>query len=83
MGFVGYFCRIKLNGAWNVKNLNGSIAIQGNVPGEIHTDVMRVGILSDPYYRYNDFESYFFLVFYSIDMNGLVEILGHIHVKLK
>ena len=24
---------------------------------------MRVGILGDPYYRYNDFESYFFLVF--------------------
>ena len=55
LGF-GHFFRLDLNGVWNVKNLNGSIAISGHVPGEVHTDLMRVGILGDPYYRYNDFE---------------------------
>ena len=42
-----------------MKNLNGSISIEGNVPGEVHTDLMRVGILGDPHYRYNDFEYVF------------------------
>ena len=53
--FVVVTYRLNLNGPWNVKNLNGSISIEGNVPGEVHTDLMRVGILGDPYYRYNDF----------------------------
>ena len=38
-----------------MKNGNGSISINGRVPGEIHTDLMRAGILGDPYYRFNDF----------------------------
>ena len=47
--------RLSLNGAWEVTNANGSIVIQGNVPGEVHTDLMRAGMLGDPHYRYNDF----------------------------
>ena len=45
---------------WQVKNANGSIAIDGIVPGEVHTDLMRAGILGDPYYRFNDFASFLF-----------------------
>ena len=53
---VVFISRLNLNGPWSVKNLNGSVSVVGNVPGEIHTDLMRAGILGDPYYRYNDFE---------------------------
>ena len=48
--------RVDLNGAWDVRNSNGTISIVGNVPGEVHTDLMRAGILGNLYYRYNDFE---------------------------
>lgn len=55
MRFPSSSVRLSLNGVWQVKNANGSIAIDGNVPGEVHTDLMRAGILGDPYYRFNDF----------------------------
>ena len=68
---------------WNVKNLNGSIAISGHVPGEVHTDLMRVGILGDPYYRYNDFEYDFLANLSLVDTNGSEEILGLIRAPSK
>ncbi|XP_063965310.1 beta-mannosidase-like isoform X1 [Lytechinus pictus] len=43
-----------LNGQWKLTNSNGSISIPGQVPGSVHTDLISSGILSDPYYRFND-----------------------------
>ncbi|KAL4228976.1 hypothetical protein ACF0H5_012016 [Mactra antiquata] len=31
-----------------------STSIPANVPGDVHTALMKAGILEDPYYRYND-----------------------------
>eukprot|EP00057_Strongylocentrotus_purpuratus_P006506 XP_011660980.1 PREDICTED: beta-mannosidase isoform X2 [Strongylocentrotus purpuratus] len=43
-----------LNGQWKVTNANGSVSIPGQVPGSVHTALISAGILSDPYYRFND-----------------------------
>jgi beta-mannosidase len=45
---------VDLGGTWQVHNANGSVKLTGQVPGTIHTDLQRAGIISDPYYRYND-----------------------------
>lgn len=44
---------------------------------------MRVGILGDPYYRYNDFEYLVYYTLYTLGLNGLVEIDGLIRVTLQ
>jgi beta-mannosidase len=35
-------------------NSNKSISIGATVPGNIWTDLMRAGVIGDPYWRYND-----------------------------
>ncbi|TPX41019.1 hypothetical protein SeLEV6574_g06287 [Synchytrium endobioticum] len=45
---------INLDGtSWTASNRNGSIAVPAEVPGEIHTDLMRARIIDDPYVRDN------------------------------
>lgn len=39
-----------LGGAmWTVTNVNGSVAIPATVPGQVHLDLLRAGIIRDPY----------------------------------
>jgi len=46
---------INLNGTWKVSNSNNSIVVSALVPGNVHMDLLRAGIITeDPYYRYND-----------------------------
>ncbi|CAM9099598.1 unnamed protein product [Ectocarpus fasciculatus] len=41
--------------SWTLRNCDGSISIPGNVPGEVHTDLMKADIIADdPLYRYNE-----------------------------
>ncbi|XP_022688923.1 beta-mannosidase-like isoform X1 [Varroa jacobsoni] len=39
---------------WKVTNANRSISISARVPGGIYSDLHRAGIISEPYYRFND-----------------------------
>eukprot|EP00494_Astrolonche_serrata_P032186 UN32455 len=39
---------------WSVINANKTIHINATVPGDIHSDLMKAGILGDPFYRFND-----------------------------
>lgn len=43
-----------LNGAWNVRDAEGDYSFQGLVPGVIQYDLLRLGLLPDPYYRLNE-----------------------------
>jgi len=45
---------LDLGGTWQLHNANGSIKADGQVPGEVFTDLMAAKVLGDPYYRYND-----------------------------
>ncbi|XP_003737413.1 beta-mannosidase [Galendromus occidentalis] len=53
VGTLGH--SISLSGpSWKVSNTNGSISIPAKVPGGVYSDLQRAGIISDPYYRFND-----------------------------
>uniref|UniRef100_A0A6J0UK86 Beta-mannosidase n=1 Tax=Pogona vitticeps TaxID=103695 RepID=A0A6J0UK86_9SAUR len=43
-----------LRGRWQVSNGNGSLVLDGEVPGCIHTALLQGGLIQDPYYRFND-----------------------------
>lgn len=45
---------IPLNGKWYVTNNNGTLSLQGIIPGQIHLDLLRENIISEPYRGYND-----------------------------
>ena len=50
-GYVQY----SLDGEdWTVRNVNGSIVVPSSVPGVIHLDLLRAGLISEPYYRFNE-----------------------------
>ena len=38
---------------WTVTNSNGSIVIPATVPGQIHTDLLKAGEISEPFYGFN------------------------------
>lgn len=39
---------------WRVRNSNGSIELSAQVPGHVHTDLLRAGKIRDPFYRFQD-----------------------------
>ncbi|CAI5784588.1 beta-mannosidase isoform X1 [Podarcis lilfordi] len=43
-----------LQGSWRLSNGNGSLVLGGDVPGCVHTALLRHGLIQDPYYRFND-----------------------------
>ena len=45
---------IPLNGKWSVSNNNGSLSFQGIIPGQIHLDLLRENIITEPYRGFND-----------------------------
>jgi len=45
---------LDLGGTWQLHNANGSVKAEGQVPGEVFTDLMVAKVLGDPYYRFND-----------------------------
>jgi len=51
-------CRtLDLGGTWQLHNAAGNVSTTATVPGEVHTDLLRAGVLlQDPYFRYNDIE---------------------------
>lgn len=43
--------------AWHVTNSNGSVQVPAHVPGHVHIDLGRAGVLhGDPLYRFNELE---------------------------
>ncbi|KAG5848420.1 hypothetical protein ANANG_G00098270 [Anguilla anguilla] len=49
-GFETY----SLNGKWTVYNSNGSLSFSAEVPGCVHTGLLKQGLIQDPYYRFSD-----------------------------
>ncbi|KAG7458795.1 hypothetical protein MATL_G00224440 [Megalops atlanticus] len=49
-GFQTY----SLNGKWMLYNSNGSLSLAADVPGCVHTALLKQGFIQDPYYRFND-----------------------------
>ena len=48
---------VDLGGTWSLRNVRGNVSASASVPGEVHTDLLRAGVLAaDPYFRYNDVE---------------------------
>lgn len=45
---------VNLGGTWIVHNANKSLAIYGEVPGNVHTALYRNDTIMDPYFRFND-----------------------------
>lgn len=45
-----------LQGDWQIKNSNGSINLEGKVPGCVHIALLQQNMIKDPYYRFNDVE---------------------------
>jgi len=46
--------RISLNGTWHFKEAYSSEWYEGEVPGCVQLDLMRLGEIDDPYYRMNE-----------------------------
>lgn len=42
---------LSLNGKWIITNSNHSIEINGNVPGQVHLDLLKNKIIEDPYFN--------------------------------
>ncbi|XP_036372734.1 beta-mannosidase [Megalops cyprinoides] len=49
-GFQTY----SLNGKWMLYNSNSSLSLVADVPGCVHTALLKQGFIQDPYYRFND-----------------------------
>lgn len=45
---------LNLGGAWKLRNENGSLELEGAVPGCVHSALLHQGFIQDPYYRFND-----------------------------
>lgn len=45
---------LSLNGAWTVRADGADKCYPANVPGEVHTDLMRAGVLPDPFFGENE-----------------------------
>ncbi|XP_068954718.1 beta-mannosidase [Petaurus breviceps papuanus] len=43
-----------LAGSWLLRSQDGSVALQAQVPGCVHSALLQHGLLQDPYYRFND-----------------------------
>jgi hypothetical protein len=41
---------------WWIHNENRTVKVKGEVPGEVHLALLENGLISDPYYRFNDVE---------------------------
>lgn len=48
--------RLDLNGKWNVVETGSNDCFQAQVPGCIHTDLMRCGRIPDPFYGMNELD---------------------------
>ena len=51
------FVRIKLASEfcnWKLQNANDTIQVDATVPGQVQLDLLRHGIIQDPYIDYND-----------------------------
>lgn len=43
-----------LGGQWNLTQIGKRTAIEAGVPGNVHTDLLKAGLIPDPYYRDNE-----------------------------
>lgn len=43
-----------LQGRWGLCNANGSLVLEGDVPGCVHSALLQQELIEDPYYRFND-----------------------------
>lgn len=53
-GYCSSTEQIPLNGKWTLSNSNGSLLFPAEVPGCVHSALLKQGIIQDPYYRFND-----------------------------
>ena len=45
--------KISLNGSWKVKNPITGAEYSATVPGDVHNDLLKENVISDPYYSDN------------------------------
>ena len=43
-----------LNGSWQLKRIKTGEVFPAVVPGDLHTDLIRAGVIDKPYYRDNE-----------------------------
>lgn len=44
------------NNQWTLTNSEHDITVPGSVPGQVHLDLFREGVIPDPYFELGDFE---------------------------
>ncbi|XP_030626343.1 beta-mannosidase [Chanos chanos] len=45
---------LSLDGKWMLMNSNGSLVLNAEVPGCVHTALQKQNVIQDPYFRFND-----------------------------
>ena len=48
-----------LHGAWSAELKNKGITVKANIPGDIHDELVKAGVVEDPHYDTNARQSYF------------------------
>jgi len=46
--------RLVLDGQWQLNQVDGDINITAQIPGVVHYDLLKQGLIDDPYYRMNE-----------------------------
>ncbi|XP_051820137.1 beta-mannosidase isoform X1 [Antechinus flavipes] len=49
-----YSASFSLAGSWFLRSQDGSLEVEGQVPGCVHSALFQHGVIQDPYYRFND-----------------------------
>lgn len=45
---------VELNSGWRFKSARHNIQYPATVPGTVHTDLIKNGVIEDPYFRLNE-----------------------------
>ena len=49
--------KVELNGKWKMKQTNESTWIDAMVPGSVYSDLLKAGLMEDPFYRENEYDA--------------------------
>ena len=55
---------------WTLKNQNGSIVVPGSVPSQVHLDLLRVGIITEPLLGINGTWFYMMILEFKMEAEG-------------
>ena len=60
--------KINLNGAWRMRDTSEECWHEAAVPGTVYTDLLRDGVMEDPFWRDNEMKAFALMVVALIDV---------------